>query len=196
MWAQVYPVSLKKGATATVFKPVERWSCAVVGGGKKVQCVSGTVKRTVCSCCFTCNKVLTRRCAPSSVCLRVHSCGQNQHVVLGPPPKGSNSHHRPVDHTCLQQNVFIDEEKRSHPCLIMSREKKTQLWEVISLSVDASLPERVQLEMLIISLCRCFFDPLHPFLGHRGDAVVLHGTCLGPVQPWRGSYSLENMPRL
>lgn len=49
---------------------------------------------------------------------------------------------------------------------------------------------------VIISLCRCFFDPLHPFLGHRGDAIVLHGTCLGPVQPWRGSYSLENMPRL
>lgn len=155
-------------------------------------------------------------------------------LVPPPPQKGSNSHHRPVDHTGLQQNVFIDEENVS-PVLDNVKEKNnsimrghllvggcaTQRENCLSNNVKTPPPSLFCFEFfhsehlfyniqaniyviswkgtagnVIISLCRCFFDPLHPFLGHRGDAIVLHGTCLGPVQPWRGSYSLENMPRL
>lgn len=43
-----------------------------------------------------------------------------------PPKKGSNSHHRPVDHTGLQQNVFIDEENVS-PVLDNVKEKNNSI---------------------------------------------------------------------
>ncbi|XP_053762093.1 sodium-dependent noradrenaline transporter isoform X2 [Panthera pardus] len=55
--------------------------------------------------------------------------------------------------------------------------------------------QRVALPLpLLQEWWRCLSDPVHPVPYHCWDAPVLHGVGSGPVQPRRGSHSVEDLP--